>query len=351
MGFKITIIAFLFFVLWPSTTFGQTSITDTSGYILLQVQKNGEAWYVYPNNDNRYYLGRPDDAFNIMKKLALGVKHDYLVNTSVFPERLSGLIFLDVEKNGEAYYIYPSTKRKHYLGRPADAFRIMNDLGLGITNSNLSNIPVGDINKPVVIVPEDKDGAKVLQNVPFTSQAPYGDWADLRQEDGCEESSSLMAVSWARNETLTRAIALEEILGASDYIQDKYKEYRDISVTDTLNWIIKDYFNYQKAAVKKNVTLDEIIQELNKGNVIIAPINGQAVNNPYFTQPGPPNHMLLIRGYDPVKDIFITNDPGTRHGEAYEYNTSVLYKAIRTYPTGFLEPNNNSSKDVIVVWK
>jgi len=160
-----------------------------------------------------------------------------------------------------------------------------------------------------------------------------------------------MAVKWARGGSLTRATALKEILGASDYILDKYQEFRDVSATDTLNWIIKDYFDYQNAIVKKDISLADMILELNKGNIIIAPLNGQIVHNPYYTQPGPPNHMLVIRGYDPVRDIFITNDPGTRHGEAYEYDTKVLYNAIRAYPTGNHERNDVVLKNVIVVWK
>ncbi|MEA2088394.1 MAG: serine protease, partial [Patescibacteria group bacterium] len=40
-----------------------------SGNILLQVEKNGEGWYVYPDNKKKYYLGRPADAFNVMRKL------------------------------------------------------------------------------------------------------------------------------------------------------------------------------------------------------------------------------------------------------------------------------------------
>lgn len=33
------------------------------GKILLQVESAGEAWYVNPDNEKRYYLGRPSDAF------------------------------------------------------------------------------------------------------------------------------------------------------------------------------------------------------------------------------------------------------------------------------------------------
>lgn len=192
---------------------------------------------------------------------------------------------------------------------------------------------------------------KILQKVPFTSQAPYGKWSDVRQEDGCEEASALMAIKWAKGETLTRDIALKKILGASDYILKKYKEYRDVSVTDTLNWIIKDYFNYQKAAVKKNISLTEMIAELNKGNIIIAPMNGQLLKNPYYTAPGPLTHMIVIRGYDPVKYVFITNDSGTKRGELYEYDANLFYRAIRAYPTGNHEKILKIEKNVIIVWK
>lgn len=345
---KFLILVLVVIFLLPSVTLGANYI-NRLGYILLQVEKNGEAWYVYPANGYRYYLGRPDDAFSIMKKLALGATHDYIINTEVFPARLSGLILLDIEKNGEAYYIYPQNNKKYYLGRPADAFRIMSNLGQGISNDGLNDFTIGNINNSLSVVNTTTN--KVLQAVPFTSQAPYGKWTDLRQEDGCEEASSLMAVKWARNEKLTSEEALKEILGSSDYTLKKYQEYRDLSITDTLNWVIKDYFDFNNAAIKKDITLNEIIAELTKGNVIIAPINGQIVGNPYFVAPGPTNHMLVIRGYDPERKIFITNDPGTRHGNLYEYDAQVLYKAIRAYPTGLHEPNTEIKKDVIIVWK
>ena len=114
-----------------------------SGNILLQVEKNGEAWYVYPNDNKRYYLGRPADAFTVMRRLGLGAKHDFIVGHTTFPDYVWGKILLDVEQNGEAYYIYPKDKKAYYLGRPEDAFRIMRELGLGITNNDVNKIPEG----------------------------------------------------------------------------------------------------------------------------------------------------------------------------------------------------------------
>ena len=118
-----------------------------SGNILLQVEKNGEGWYVYPDNKKKYYLGRPADAFNIMKNLGLGIKHSELNSylNSKFPIELSGKIMLDVEQNGEAYYVNPNDLKGYYLNRPNDAFKIMRELGLGITNIDIRKIDVGEI--------------------------------------------------------------------------------------------------------------------------------------------------------------------------------------------------------------
>src|SRR5680860_458334 len=124
-------------------------VESIKGYILLQVERNGEAWYVYPKTGEKYYLGRPAQAFEIMQKLSLGAKHDFIANTEIFPENLAGMILLDVELNGEAYYIYPKDFKKYYLGRPRDAFRIMQNLGLGITNKDLAYIPIGNLDNRV----------------------------------------------------------------------------------------------------------------------------------------------------------------------------------------------------------
>ena len=117
------------------------------GKILLQVEQNGEGWYVYPDNKKKYYLGRPADAFSIMRNLGLGIAHSELAGYLVakFPSRLSGKILLDVEQNGEAYYVNSNDLRGYYLNRPADAFKIMRELGLGITNTDIRKIDVGEI--------------------------------------------------------------------------------------------------------------------------------------------------------------------------------------------------------------
>ena len=56
--------------------------------------------------------------------------------------RLSGKILLQVEENGEAWYINPVNQERYFLGRPNDAFELMRKLGLGIANKDLEQIPI-----------------------------------------------------------------------------------------------------------------------------------------------------------------------------------------------------------------
>ena len=139
---------FIFSVLIIGLSCGVVSanslVDRLKGKILLQVQQNGEAWYINPENSLRYYMGRPADAFALMRTLGLGISEDnyfkFKNNNNTAPINLSGKIILRVEKNGEAYYINPDDNKMHYLGRPADAFAIMRQLGLGITDNDLSQI-------------------------------------------------------------------------------------------------------------------------------------------------------------------------------------------------------------------
>lgn len=196
------IITLLFLI--PSLIFAYDSLDQKlSGYILLQVESNGEAWYLNPKDNYRYYLGRPEDAFKIMRFLGIGIKNSdlekiplgiiesldsdkdglpddlektigtdplkkdsdqdgYLDGEEIknnynplgsnklnldfnFSQKNKGKIFLQLEKNGEAWYLNPQNNKRYYLGRPRDAFEVIKGLGLGITNENLNKIQINEI--------------------------------------------------------------------------------------------------------------------------------------------------------------------------------------------------------------
>jgi len=135
----------------------------------------------------------------------------------------------------------------------------------------------------------------------------------------------------------------------SDFEYRKYHEYRDISLEDMVAWLFNDYFRYQKVEIKNIETKNDIIKELEQGNMILTPMDGRLLKNPFYSPPGPERHMILIRGYDYQTKEFITNDPGTRRGENYRYSENTLFKAIRAYSTGYHNPIDEIEKKMIVI--
>ena len=144
----ISLLAIIVIITTTSSKAESPLAVRLSGRILLQVEDNGQAWYVSADNNNqRIYLGSPQQAFNLMRTLGLGISNNDLNrylndNDNKFPTRLSGKILLAVEQHGEAYYINPVNLRGYYLGRPLDAFNLMRELALGITNTDLDAIEV-----------------------------------------------------------------------------------------------------------------------------------------------------------------------------------------------------------------
>ncbi len=154
------------------------------GQILIATENKGRAWYVNPADGRKYYLGSAANAYSVMRIMgdgmanrdlqkinidfldevtrdipvsgdtftirldkALGKNWQATLNkTKVDPaliKRFSGHILIQVQTNGEAWYLEPKTKKRYYLGRPAEAYAIMRAFGLGVTNENLNKIPVG----------------------------------------------------------------------------------------------------------------------------------------------------------------------------------------------------------------
>ena len=111
-----------------------------SGRILLQVEEKGEAWYVNPVDNYRYYLASPEKALEVMRELGLGATHEFISNYKYYPTHVLGKILIDVDDLGKAYYINPVDKKAYYLGGPEMAFSVMRDLGLGISNDDIRNI-------------------------------------------------------------------------------------------------------------------------------------------------------------------------------------------------------------------
>lgn len=149
----------------PSTTppsSGSTTVYDGSfkilnadlvsrgkGYILLQTESHGEAWYVDPVTAKRYYMKDGPTAYQMMRSFGLGIAEtDYQKidkGDTALKARLRGRIVLRAQAHGEAYYIHPKDLAVYYLKNGDEAYRIMRLYSLGISNRDLSGIPSADM--------------------------------------------------------------------------------------------------------------------------------------------------------------------------------------------------------------
>lgn len=229
---------------------------------------------------------------------------------------------------------------------------------LGERHINVSETPeVLDVSAPAandVVVsiepatPMEEVGSKQWSGVFFTSQAPTGEWHKSEFQNGCEEASALMAQAFLTGKTYTKEETKRELVALARYQEKKIGQGVDTDVADTAETLLKGYFDITDFQTIYDFTLDDLKRSSNRG-LIIVPTNGRALKNPNFTQPGPLQHMLVITGYDAVKQEFITNDPGTRKGAGYRYPEVILFAAIREYPTGQHLPITAQRKAMIVV--
>lgn len=181
----------------------QTVAQIVSGKIVLDVERNGEAWYVNPTTSTRYYLRDGEAAYTALEAFGLGVTDADIAKIPIGLEsrstlsdrdnddlpdavevslgtdendadsdndgysdaeevqsgynplgsgkssvdnglvsRLEGRILLQVESHGEAWYVYPDESKRYYLGDGEAAYEAMRYLGLGISSANLQQVAI-----------------------------------------------------------------------------------------------------------------------------------------------------------------------------------------------------------------
>lgn len=187
-------------------------------------------------------------------------------------------------------------------------------------DSTSSNLSFNNQQKPEPKIPKFLD-----YPVPFASQAPFGVWDDLHQE-ACEEAAMIMAAKYFEKESISPHLMEQAILNLVKW--EKENGYQVDSTAEEIVKILTDYFQI-KARLVTEVNVENIKKELAAGNLIIVPAAGRKLGNPYFRQPGPIYHMLVIRGYNEKE--FITNDPGTKRGEGFKYKYQKLIEAIHDW--------------------
>lgn len=208
---------------------------------------------------------------------------------------------------------------------------------------------------PLSTIAERGNNKIILHEVPFTVQAPTGEWGDTTFQDGCEEASALALQCTIHNDqcpiingAIDKNWAKGEIIKMAQWQREKYGSAVDTSAFDTGKRLLGERYEI-RYMIYDLKTSQDIIDRLGEGNVLITPMDGQKLGNPNYTAPGPERHMVVVIGYDPKTDEIITNDGGTKRGQGYRYKRNVFWNAIRDYPTGDHEPILKIEKRAILV--
>ena len=170
--------------------------------------------------------------------------------------------------------------------------------------------------------------AKFLLQMPFYSQAPFGNW-DKVHEEMCEEASVLNGGLYLLGEKPSKDAFEKELMAFKKLEEKELGEYKSNTITEIKK--VTDIYFAGKIGSKiiNDPTIEDIEKEIAAGNPVVAPLAGRDIGNPNFTPPGPVYHMLVIKGYDAQN--FITNDVGTRKGESYIYAKDVITKNLHDW--------------------
>lgn len=164
------------------------------------------------------------------------------------------------------------------------------------------------------------------KTLPFTVQAPLGTWAEP-WSDYAEEASVWMVYKWATGEGIgSRYDIAEELRGMGTWENDTFGSSKLTSIPQTLQ-ILTDYLGFANAYLTGDISEASLKDYLDAGNVLIIPVNGQVLANPYYGDPAPEHHTIVL--YDYNEEGFIANDSGTRRGEATVYSVQKILDSLQ----------------------
>jgi hypothetical protein len=167
-------------------------------------------------------------------------------------------------------------------------------------------------------------------DVPFSAQAPEGNWAEPWQ-NACEETSVIMIDSFYKGNTLSKAQAKQEILRVFSLKEDKFEASKDESMEKIADLINSTNLNW-KAHVKVDPTLADMKNELANDQPIIVPVYAPKLkSNPQYGFGDINYHVFIISGYDDLWQQFIVKDPGSSRGNNQRYSYEEVMNAIHDF--------------------
>ncbi len=198
-------------------------------------------------------------------------------------------------------------------------------------NSTTTSTPVSRTSTASAVptpTPASNPIAKEINlKVPFYAQAPFGDWS-LPWQEACEEASVLLVADAYLEKNWTREEFRDQILKLVDWEREVFGRDEDTNVAQTAQ-MLKANFGLD-SIIHEDPSLDEVKTILSKGHLIIMPLAGKMLGNPYYSNGGPVYHMIVVKGYK-QGDRMITHDVGTKNGENYVYAWHTLNAALHDY--------------------
>lgn len=169
--------------------------------------------------------------------------------------------------------------------------------------------------------------ARVLLQVPFTTQAPLADWA--QHQESCEAATLTMLVHYWQHDS--SVVIDPQVADASIRQIDTWKPQADL--TDTmLGDLAQQHFGYVYRTVPNDP--QSIAEQLSAGRPLIAEVRTHGLGNPHY--PGYSTHyeqagwsvphFVLIIGYD-SSGVWL-NDAGITLGRGYHISYDQLTHAI-----------------------
>jgi hypothetical protein len=203
----------------------------------------------------------------------------------------------------------------------------------------------GNVLPGSVTLNHEEEGALPAEfnlDVPFTSQAPHKEWDEVHEE-ACEEASVIMVHYFYENKDFSGPDEADrEILDFIDFETELLGFFESTSAAE-LARVIDQYWDYDVDLVY-DFSVENIKQAVYNGYPVVVPAAGRILDNPHFQDPGPLYHMLVVKGWK--GEHFITNDPGTQHGEDWLYDFDHLLNSTHDWNGGDVE---NGAKVILIM--
>jgi hypothetical protein len=169
-----------------------------------------------------------------------------------------------------------------------------------------------------------------IQTVPFTVQAPFGNW-DAAHEEYCEAAAVYMVGKYFQGDREAKVPPATADKDMGEVVAFERASYSHINLPLTEMAQVANHFYGLKGDV---VPLDfpTIQRQVSQGVPVIIPVmthGGPAgrINPGYGAESV--YHVIVVVGYDAGQGIVYTNDPGLSTGQALTYSWSTLQTAIQ----------------------